>query len=369
MKRRINLSGFWLGTLLALGACGPTEPIRVGFIGGLSTRNSDVAETGRNGLILAVEQRNQSGGIGGRQIELLVQDEGPTATTMTAAMQALLDAKVAAVIGPYTSGVAAKVVPLANQGKVALISPTVTSTDFVGLDDQFIRINRSTRDNAREYAALLLKRNQRRVAMAYDLQNRSFTAAWVREFGQAYAEGGGSLAGAVPFESQSDESFGAVVGQMLALRPDGLLYIASAVDVARLAQQAHKRAPGLPQTASEWAASESLLELGGQALDGLLIAQSYDRSDKSPRYMRFRADYRTRFRSEPGYSSVATYDAATVLLTALDRRQRGEGVAAAVLKNSPYEGLQQTIKFDPFGDTTRRVFFTEVRNGSFVPAP
>ncbi len=61
--------------VLALSACGPQEPLRVGFIGGLSDRNSDNGQSGQNGVILAVEQFNRAGGVAGRMVELVSRDD------------------------------------------------------------------------------------------------------------------------------------------------------------------------------------------------------------------------------------------------------------------------------------------------------
>jgi branched-chain amino acid transport system substrate-binding protein len=358
----------WLALLAAvfLMGCSPDTPVRIGFIGGLSDRASDIGEAARNGLILAVEQRNLAGGIQGHKIELVVQDDGQSPEKALVAINALAAAQVDVVIGPLTSAIAAIVVPVIDQARIAMISPTVTSGDFVGKDDYFIRINRTTRDNALDYAQQLSQRGQRRMAVAYDTRNGSFSASWLKEFRRAYAAKGGQLVAEIPFESKADTGFGDVVRQMLAGQPDGLLFIASAVDVARLAQQATKQAPSVPMSSSEWAASESLIELGGQAVEGLLIAQSYNREDTSPRYREFHAAYRTRFGRDPGFSSIAAYDAAIVLFQALGRRARGESVKDAVLKYGPYPGLQQSIQFDRFGDTLRKVYFTEIRDGKFA---
>ena len=53
-------------------------------------------------------------------------------------------------------------------------------------------------------------------------------------------------------------------------------------------------------------------------------------------------------------------------LTALSRRSSGQSIKAAVLANGPYQGLQQTIAFDANGDTPRKVFFTEIRDGRYA---
>lgn len=358
----------WLLMLVAafMLGCSPGKPIRIGFIGGLSDRTSDTGEAGRNGLMLAVEQRNLAGGIRGRKMELVVQDDGQDDDKGLQAINALVAAQVDAVIGPFTSSVTAVALPVTDKVKLTMISPTASSVDFLNKDDSLIRISRTTRDNAIDYAQILYRRGQRRIALAYDTRNRSFSTSWLGEFQVAYTALGGKLVAEVPFASQADAGFGEVVREMLAEQPDALLFIAGAIDVARLAQQAKKLAPLLPKSAAEWAASESLIELGGLAVEGLLISQSYNRDDASSRYQAFRTAYVVRFAKEPGFSSVAAYDAAIVLMQALERQAWGESIKDAVLKNGPYEGLQQTIQFDRFGDTSRKGYFTEIHDGQFV---
>ncbi|MEY2631508.1 MAG: hypothetical protein RIR00_162 [Pseudomonadota bacterium] len=354
---------------LALCGCGPQQPLKVGFIGGLSSRSTDIGEAGRNGVVLALEQLNRNGGIGGRQVELVVRDDAQDAAVAERGARELAEAGVAAVIGPFTSGMAAAIVPVLAERQVLVISPTVTAMAFHGQDDNLVRINRTTRDNAEDYAALLYRRGLRRLAVAYDLRNRSFSESWLQEFRRAFSNQGGALSGEVAYTSGPDTDFAQVVQGLRQARPDGLFFIASAIDVARLAQQARRQAPELPIAASEWAASEQLLELGGKVIDGLLVAQSYNREDSSPTYQAFRDAYFKRFQRQPGYSAVAAYDAATVLFSALKAQQPEESTKAALLRIGRFPGLQQQISFDRNGDTPRRVFFTEVRNGHFELLP
>lgn len=340
--------------------------MRIGFVGGLSDRGSDVGEGGRNALMLAVDERNHAGGIKGRKIELVVQDDGQNPEKAVAAIQALLAAKVQAIVGPSTSAMSAVIVPRVTEARVVLISPTVTGTAFVGKDDYFIRINSAAVENARSYAQQMYRRGQRRVAVAYDTRNLGYTQAWLEAFRTRITALGGAVAVEVPFESQSELAFSNVMRKLLAVRPDGLLFIATAVDTARLAQQGSKLAPGLSMGTSEWAGSDALIELGGSAVEGMLVAQPYNREDMSGRYRRFHEAYQARFGRVPGYSAVNAYDAALVLFEAMSRQQGKESLKEAILSYGPYEGLQQTIQFDAYGDTPRRMFFTEIRGGRFV---
>ncbi len=353
-------------TLLALVGCTPEAPIRLGFIGGLSDRNSDNGQSGQNGVILAVEQFNRNGGLNGRMVELISRDDAQNKDTAARSAQELVDAKVEAVIGPFTSGMAAVIVPITGKAGIFQISPTITSMDFYGKDDNLFRINRTTRDNAREYARVMMSQGQKHVSVAYDTRNLNFTQSWLSEFRAEVNEKGHTLAAEVPYESGSDTDFAQVVRTMLAAKPDGLFFISGALDVARLAQQARQQAPTLPIGASEWASTEQLLDLGGEVVEGLLIVQNYNRDDSSARFQDFSEAYFKRFQRNPGYSSVSAYDAATVVLTALKNRKKGETMKEAALRSGPYQGLQQEIKFDANGDTQRKVYFTHIRDGRYV---
>lgn len=351
---------------LALAACGPTEPIRIGFIGGLTDRNSDNGQAGQNAVILAVEQFNRAGGLDGRMIEIVSRDDAQNKVTATRSANELVDAKVEAVIGPFTSSMAEVIVPITGKAGILEVSPTITSMAFYGKDDNLLRINRTTRDNARDYATVMTQRGHRQIAIAFDIRNRNFTESWLNEFRGAATDAGAAVVVAVPYESGPSTNFEQVVKDMLASSPDSLFFISGALDVARLAQQARKQAPSLPIGASEWAATEQLVELGGDVVEGLLIVQNYDHEDQSPRFKEFSEAYFKRFQRNPGYSSVSAYDAATVVLEALKTRRAGQSLKQAALAHGPYNGLQQQIVFDANGDTPRKVFFTEIRGGRYV---
>ena len=351
-------------TLLA--GCGQQAPLKIGFIGGLSDRNSDNGQSGLNGVTLAIEQFNRNGGVDGRLVELVAGDDAQKRETAEKSAQELVDAKVEAVIGPFTSGMAEAIVPITGKAGIFQVSPTITSMAFHGKDDNLFRINRTTRDNAQDYAKVMTGLGQRNIAVAYDTRNRNFTESWLNEFRTAIAAEHAAIAVAVPYESATDTDFAQVVGQMLAAKPDSLFFISGALDVARFAQAARTQAPKLPIGAAEWAATEQLIELGGEFVEGLLIVQNFDRDDQSPRYRDFAEAYFKRFQRPPGYSTVSAHDAATVVLDALKQRKRGETLKDAALRAGPYQGLQQEIVFDANGDTRRRVYFRVIRRGSYA---
>ena len=201
------------------------------------------------------------------------------------------------------------------------------------------------------------------VAVNHD--NQAFSASWLAEFRRAYEAVGGRVL-AAPFFDSSAPSYEPVVHELLAGRPDGLIFIANAVDSARLAQQVHKLRPGMPMIVAEWGGTSQLIVLGGRAVEGMMLLQNYNQEDDSPRYRAFEQAYRQRFGKPPAFGSVLAYDAGIAVLTALARRERGVKVKDALIRFGPYEGLQQEVRFDANGDASRVAHFMMVKDGRFV---
>ena len=112
-----------LGTLPWLTACGLRPPIRLGFLGDLSGRGGDFSAEAHDGVSLGVEQLNEAGGTNGELWKLLTKDYGGGTEREVEAVQALLAAGVRAIIGPYASPVALRMLPYANARGVPLVGP------------------------------------------------------------------------------------------------------------------------------------------------------------------------------------------------------------------------------------------------------
>lgn len=351
--------------LLSMG-CGKPEPIRIGFVAGLSGRVADLGVAGRNGAMLAMEQINQAGGLKGRKVELVVRDDQQNDEIARNAVSELLSLDLEVIIGPMTSSMAMAVLPLVNASPSILVSPTSTTTDLEKKDDHFLRVINSTRAYAAKAAHYQnKKRGRRRAAAIYDLGNKAYTESWLRDFTRTFEDMGGKIIDRHGFTSGNRTAFYKAIQNLLASEPDLILIIANAVDAALICQQLRKVDRKIPIVMSEWASTERFIQLGGQATEGIHVAQFLDRDDDSEKYQRFRQAYLERFGQEPGFAGVAGYDAASVVLAALDRRTPGQTLKRAIIAIGKFPCLQQTIAIDRFGDADRRVFITMIREGKF----
>ncbi len=361
---RLALVAVTAAVMLGALACSPPEPVRIGFLGGLSGRVADLGIGGRNGAILAVEMRNRQGGINGRAIQLITEDDQQDVEIARQAASRLLAGKVEVVIGPMTSAMALAILPQFDAAGVPLLSPTVTTNALTGLDDQFFRVVAPTAAHVFKSAEYHFRENGlRRVVLVWDLLNRAYSESWAGDFHTAFVALGGEIIAEVGFAS--GQSLSVLAASILAEKPDGVVIIANSVDTALLVQQLRMRAADLRIGTSEWAATERLIELGGRAVEGLVVAQYIDRDSTTPAYLAFRKAYRERFRHEPGFPGLTAFDATNVALDALATRSDSQTLKQALLAQGTFAGAQSSIKFNASGDTQRDTFISVIRHGEF----
>lgn len=353
--------------LVSLSACRKQEPIKIGFLGGLSGKVADLGVGGRNGALLAVEQRNAGGGINGRQIELVVRDDEQNPETAKKVMAELINQNIELIIGPMTSSMAMAVVPQINDSKSILLSPTVTTTDLVGKDDGFLRVISATTDYGSKSARYQYEKlGIRTIAAIYDIGNKSYTESWLNSFRSTFTALGGKIVLTKSFQSGKDTVFQSLAKELIASKADGVLVISNAVDSAMICQQLRALAPGQKIVMSEWASTERFMELAGSAAEGIVVAQFLDRNSASQQYKDFLAEFRARFKQEPGFAGVAGYDAALVALEAYANRKPGESLKNVIITRKSFQGVQQALNIDRFGDADRKTFITVIRDKQYI---
>ena len=103
-------------------------------LGAVFPLTGDIASYGiaaKKGIDLAVDEINSRGGVNGRKIQVIYEDDQGQATEAVAAIQKLVSVdKVPVVMGSAASSVTLAMCPIANREKVILISPISSSSDL-----------------------------------------------------------------------------------------------------------------------------------------------------------------------------------------------------------------------------------------------
>ncbi|GJM09824.1 MAG: amino acid ABC transporter substrate-binding protein [Lysobacteraceae bacterium] len=352
--------------VIVANGCADPEPVRIGFVGGLSGRVSDLGGPARNGMLLAVEQANAEGGIDGRPIEAIIRDDKQDVEVARKAVRELLDANVEAIIGPATSSMATSVVDLANAAKVVMVGATVTSNELSIEGDYFIRVLSPTSVHAAEVASFFTRRGFSSFTAIFDSNNSSYTESWLRDFSQQFESDGGHNLGAFAFSSERPEDLIELPKKALQANPEFIVFITNSVDAALLAKQVRMIDSEIQIATSEWAGTERLIQLGGRHIENAYVPQYLDRESEEPRYLTFRQQFKDRFNQEPGFPGVAGYNATQLIITALREKPEKQPLRDYILERGEFPGLQWSISLNPSGDPNSKTSVTRITDGRFV---
>lgn len=351
---------------LSLHGCQDERPVTLGFLGGLSGRSTDLGGTARNGMQLAVEEVNAKGGIHGKPVEMIIKDDKQDPPTARQATQELVQAGVAAIIGPVTSTIAVSVADIANEAGILMLGVTVTTNELSDLNDQFIRMLSPTSVYADNFARYLYEaRNIRSYAVIYDLNNRSYTESWVSDFSRRFKALGGQQAASTTFTSGDADSLIHSAQVAMEHPSDMVILVANSVDAAMLAKLVKEAKPDQALSTSEWAGTEHLIELGGRYVEGALVQQYLDRESQDADFQNFREAFVRRFNQEPGFAGMLAYNGTHIVLKSLQEKKSEQSLRDYILDKGTFPGIQGPTRFNRFGDASAKTYVTEIKDGHF----
>lgn len=352
-------------------ACSPKEPVRVGFVAGLTGPNAALGVDGRDGAQLAADMINDAGGINGRPLELVVRDDLGLPEGALAADDDLINREqVVAVIGHMTSGTMMSAWSQFKDSGTIFLSPTVSTPQLAGMDDHFFRlivVNSFVADRVATYAAKDL--GLKKVVTFYDTDNAAYTDTYQQEFARMFSMLGGEIVATYPFSSKTAPDFKPLLLESQALQPDGLFIVASAADTALIAQRARIEGMNAQLLATNWSLTKDLIKNGGAAVEGIVAVVSHDDNNQSAEYLDFSRRFQTRYGRAPTFAAGYGYEAAQALAAALRKTDgKKDGLADALLQIKNFRGAHGVFSFDEYGDVSRTLYMIAVRDGKFVTA-
>jgi len=363
MKRFFLFFLFPLCIITGISHCSsPRQPIKIGLAINLSGRGGAAGEHIRNGAMLAVEEIHNNGGVRGRPLELLVQDDENSEAGIRRADEALLDEKVAVIFGHSYSANTLKAYPLVTGRDTLLVTAYTATTKLSGKDDLFLRTSVDCALYGRKLASLLDRRQIPSIAVLMDMSNPGFVIDYLEQLRKHYR---GTIATA-SFESRRNADWSSLIESLLSSEPAAVLLLTEASMGGIAAQKLRGRAFQGPLLATLWVQTPELFRAGGPAVEGMSIVTFIDPDNNRPEFQNFSRKMKNRFNQTATARSSRACEMIHILADALERCPT---ITTANLKTALLAGEYQTlmgrVRFDRFGDVDRPIYEVVVRNGAF----
>jgi branched-chain amino acid transport system substrate-binding protein len=344
--------------------------IRIGFMGALT---GDVAMFGKptlDGMRLAAETINAEGGVNGRKIEIIEADNrGDKQEGASVAQKLVSRDHVVAIVGDPTTGITKVVAPIAQKAQVVLLSAGSTGPGVVENGDFIFRntlLDSVAIPTCIDYFAKDL--GYRKVAVVTS-DNNDYSVGLSQTFRDA-ANGKGITIVAEEKIKDGDKDFSAQVTNIKAKNPDVIFFSGYYTEGALFMKEARKQGLQAKMFGGDGLFSPKLMELGGAAVEGTMMALGFSPEQASPATAKYVEAYRKKFNgAEPGLYDAQGYDAIMLLADAMKRANSIDPKvfkdALATTKN--FEGVAGTITIRPNREPVKSpLALLEVKGGRFA---
>lgn len=307
---------------------------------------------------LAVKYINEEGGILGREVILDQRDTAFNKTQAQSVMRDFIaDESVIAVIGPTSSGEAFAADPAAVAAGLPVLAPNNGAQGIPQIGAYVHRIGVPEElllPAAAEYASEAL--DLKTAAIMY-AQDDAFATTGYNVFNESLTSSGVEVVQVAGYDSSAVD----FKSQLLLVKnkdPDAIFVAALATDAALLLRQMRQNGITAPVIGNIAFTAPTLVEAAGDAVNGLVVAATWNPSDDSELNQKFFADYKAEYDREPTALSVNAFNCVYILKEALENSQTftREGVQEGLLAMDGYDYLGVPIEFKQIEDGLRDAY-------------
>jgi branched-chain amino acid transport system substrate-binding protein len=329
------------------------DSILIGEVDSMSGANATYGISTHQGIELAIQEINASGGLNGKKLKLIALDDQDKPDESARGVSKLISHDhVAALISGVTSSNALAMAPIAQQNKIPLVITMATHPKVTQVGDYIFRICFIDSFQGKAMAKFALSSLKlRKVSVLTDVKS-DYSVGLTEVFSEEFRKGGGEVLIAQSY-SGGDIDFKSQLTSIQSRNPEAIYIPGFYSDAALIARQA--RELGMKQIllgADGWD-SPKLKELGGAAFKQSYFTGFYFAEDDSPQVQKFFEQYKNKYHSQPDGSAVRGYEGMQVLFKAL---QSAKSLEAKEIQNA----LAQTKDLKV---TTGKVSFDSNRNG------
>jgi branched-chain amino acid transport system substrate-binding protein len=373
--KRILVSLTIVASLLFALACQPSgsggDKVRIGVFMSLTGDTANFGISSTNGIKMAADEVNAAGGINGKQIELLVQDDRSDASeAATIVTKFVTQDQVHAILGEVASSRSIAAAPIAQNAKIPMLTPSSTNPEVTKKGDYIFRscfIDPVQGAAIAQFGAKTL--GAKRAALMVDRKN-DYSTGLEKVISEVFTRLGGQVVVTQSYQA-GDQDFNAQITSIKGANPDVIFVPGYYGDVGLFAKQARDKGITVPLLGGDGWDSPSLYQIGGSALNGCYFSNHYSPDDADPIVVKFVADYKSRYGTVPDALAATAYDAARIMFDAIKRANSldGSAIRQALADTKEFPGVTGMVTFNENRDAVKPIVMIKIQEGGkFVVA-
>ncbi len=363
----VCLSAILAGTV-SCGSKGSQKEIVIGEYGSLTGGIATFGISTKNGSELAFDEINKKGGVLGKQVKLLVEDDQSKPEEAGTVVTKLINQNgVCAVLGHVASSHSLAAAPICQSNQIPMISPSSTNPRVTQVGNYIFRvcfIDPFQGAVMAKFAADTLK--LKKVAILVDVRS-DYSVGLQTFFRQQFRQLGGEVVVEQSY-SQGDSDFRAQLTAIKAANPEAVYLPGYYTEVGTIVHQARELGITVPFLGGDGWDSPKLWEIGGAALNGCYFSDHYSTDDPNPAVQKFVADYKAKYGQTPDALAALAYDAARILADAIQKAGSTDGskIRDALAATKDFPGVTGSISINADRNAVKPAVILKVENGKFL---
>lgn len=369
MNRRLSFS-LVCAAALALAGCqkSSTDEIVVGEFASLTGKEATFGQSSHEGTVLAVEEINAAGGVLGKKIKLLTEDNQSKAGESANAVNKLIAKDgVVAMLGEVASSRSLEAAPICQQNGVPQISPSSTNPKVTQTGDYIFRVCFIDPFQGTVMANFAVKSLEaQRVAIFTDVKS-DYSKGLAKFFKEGFLKAGGQVVAELDYNG-GDKDFKGQLTAIKAANPQGVFVPGYYTDAALICIQAKEVGLTVPLFGGDGWESEKLTEIGKDAVEGNYFSTHYSPEAGGPKAKAFVDSYKKRYSGKlPDAMAALGYDSAMILFDAITRAGGTEGakIRDALAATKDYDAVTGKITINKDRDADKSAVILQVKGGKF----
>jgi branched-chain amino acid transport system substrate-binding protein len=360
-----------LATALLVISCGPQEQevIKIGVAG---AHSGDLASYGLptvNAAELVVEQANENGGVLGRQVQLVVEDDQclPEVAANTAAK--LVGEEVVAVIGHICSGATRAALGTYLESEIVAISPSATNPPLTKSGEYPNFFRTIAPDDAQGQLQAEYVVNELGFDRFAVLHDKGDYGKGLAEFARSFLQEGGGDVEIALFEgiTAGAVDYSAIINRIDAANVDAVIFGGYHPEASKLVGQMRQQGMDVAFISGDGVKDDTFIQVAGEDSEGVYATGAID-TTQNPIAIEATEAHQEKYGSDPGPFFLNGYAAAQAILNAIEEAGTTdyEEVTAA-LREQIVETPLGRISFDERGDAVGVGFsMYQVQDGRYV---
>jgi branched-chain amino acid transport system substrate-binding protein len=340
------------------------EAIKIGEVNPITGAIGEYGASCHQGIQLAIEQANANGGVLGRKITLVTEDnQSKPGETATIVQKFVTQDRVAAIIGDLTSSATLEGGPIAQAAKIPMVTPLATNPKVTQIGDYIFRVCFIDEFQGRLMARFALKNLHAKTAATLTDTKQDYSVGLTGFFKETFTNGAGRIVREQSYIS-GDTDFRAQLTSIKAASPEVVFVPGYYPEVGIILKQARQLGLTIPFIGCEAWDNPTLLQVAGKAADGCYYSNQFSASDPTPVVQEFGETYRAKYGMLPDNFAALGYDAANVLLDAIRRAGSSDppAIRAALAATKEYPGVSGNITIDAKRNASKPAVILQIKN-------